>query len=57
MPQSDPLTTLIVFPMQMLSAGVTPRESMPRFVLDEMLRAPTSHFVSASQAILFRGGY
>ena len=58
MPQSSLLTTLIVFPMhKMLSAGVTPRESMPRFVQDEMLRAPTTHFVSASQVSLFRGGY
>ena len=30
---------------------------MPRSVQDEMLRAPTTHFVSASQVRLFRGGY
>ena len=34
---------------------MTPRESMPRLVQDIMLAAPTTHFVSAAQAILYRG--
>jgi ABC-2 type transport system permease protein len=38
-------------------AGVTPRESMPRFVQDEILQAPTTLFVSDFQASLFRGGH
>ena len=41
--------------MQTLSGGSTPRESMPEFVQNIMLLAPTSHFIDLSQAILFRG--
>ena len=37
-----------------LTGGSTPRESMPLFVQYLMLSAPTTHFISASQAILFR---
>ena len=55
MPQFGLLMLLILIPLQMLSGGVTPRESMPAFVQNVMLAAPTTHFVSASQAILFRG--
>jgi ABC-2 type transport system permease protein len=55
MPQFGLLVILVLIPLQMLSGGVTPRESMPRFVQNVMLGAPTTHFVSASQAILFRG--
>jgi len=39
----------------MLSGGMTPRESMPQFVQDIMLAAPTTHFITLAQAILFRG--
>ena len=39
----------------MLSGGTTPRESMPQFVQDIMLAAPTTHFVELGQAILYRG--
>jgi ABC-2 type transport system permease protein len=39
----------------MLSGGYTPRESMPEFVQTIMLVAPTTHFVSLAQAILYRG--
>lgn len=39
----------------MLSGGSTPRESMPEFVQNVMLAALTTHFVSAAQAILYRG--
>jgi ABC-2 type transport system permease protein len=45
----------VLLPLQMLSGGVTPRESMPLVVRDIMLAAPTTHFVAAAQAILFRG--
>ncbi len=41
--------------MQMLSGGMTPRESMPVFAQNVMQIAPTTHFVSAAQAILYRG--
>jgi ABC-2 type transport system permease protein len=46
---------LTLLPLQMLSGGSTPRESMPAFVQNMMLAAPTTHFVSAAQAILYRG--
>ena len=44
-----------VLPLQMLSGGSTPRESMPEWVQQIMLAAPTTHFVMLSQGILFRG--
>lgn len=55
MPQFGLLAVLILLPLQLLSGGFTPRESMPEFVQTIMLAAPTTHFVAASQAILFRG--
>jgi ABC-2 type transport system permease protein len=55
MPQFGLLMMLIMLPLQMLSGGVTPRESMPKVVQDFMQVAPTTHFVAAGQAILFRG--
>jgi ABC-2 type transport system permease protein len=55
MPQFGVLVILTVFPMQRLSGGFMPREGMPGFVANLMLAAPTKHFVSASQAILYRG--
>ena len=55
MPQFGLLLMLTLLPLQMLSGGSTPRESMPGFLQDLMLAAPTTHFVSASQAILYRG--
>jgi ABC-2 type transport system permease protein len=55
MPQFGLLIMLTVMPLQMLSGGTTPRESMPGFVQSVMLIAPTTHFVSLSQAILYRG--
>ncbi len=55
MPQFGLLLMLTLIPLQLLSGGMTPRESMPQFVQTIMLAAPTTHFVAASQAILFRG--
>jgi ABC-2 type transport system permease protein len=55
MPQFGLLIMLTLLPLDMLSGGSTPRESMPQFVQDVMLAAPTTHFVAASQAILYRG--
>ncbi|MBS0508586.1 MAG: ABC transporter permease, partial [Proteobacteria bacterium] len=55
MPQFGLLMVLTVLPMQLLSGGATPRESMPQLVQDVMLAAPTTHFVELGQAILFRG--
>ncbi|AMN46284.1 ABC transport system permease protein [Steroidobacter denitrificans] len=55
MPQFGLLLMLTLMPLQMLSGGATPRESMPEAVQILMLAAPTTHFVAASQAILYRG--
>lgn len=55
MPQFGLLLMLTLLPLQMLSGGSTPRESMPEFVQTVMLLAPTTHFVSLAQGILFRG--
>lgn len=55
MPQFGMLLILVLLPMQMLSGGSTPRESMPVFVQNIMLAAPTTHFIEMGQAILFRG--
>jgi ABC-2 type transport system permease protein len=49
------LFILILLPLQMLSGGSTPRESMPEVVQNIMLFAPTTHFVELGQAILYRG--
>ena len=55
MPQLGMLLILVYLPMQMLSGGATPRESMPQWVQNIMQAAPTTHFVSFSQSILYRG--
>ena len=55
MPQFGLLLMLLLLPLQMLSGGITPRESMPDFVQVIMQAAPTTHFVSLAQAILYRG--
>ncbi len=55
MPQFGLLVILTVVPLQLLSGGVTPRESMPESIRDIMLAAPTTWFVKLAQSILFRG--
>lgn len=55
MPQFGMLVVLVLLPLQLLSGGDTPRESMPQIAQVVMSVAPTTHFVSAGQAILFRG--
>ncbi|MPN12939.1 Inner membrane transport permease YhhJ [bioreactor metagenome] len=55
MPQFGLLMILCMVPLQMLSGGMTPRESMPVAVQKIMLLAPTTHFVELGQAILYRG--
>ena len=55
MPQFGMLLVLVLLPLQLLSGGVTPRESMPALVQWVMQAAPTTHFVAAGQAILYRG--
>ena len=55
MPQFGLLLMLVLLPLQVLSGGLTPRESMPDIIQNLMLLAPNTHFVILSQAILFRG--
>ncbi len=55
MPQFGLLLMLVIIPLQILSGGSTPRESMPEIVRTLMLGAPTTHFVMLGQAILYRG--
>ena len=55
MPQFGLLIILVLLPLEMLSGGSTPRESMPELVQLVMLAAPTTHFVALAQAILYRG--
>lgn len=55
MPQFGILSVLVMMPLQLLSGNATPRESMPEFIQNLMLIAPTTHFVAIGQAILFRG--
>ena len=55
MPQFGLLMILVILPLQMLSGGMTPADSMPRAVQVIMLAAPTTHFVAFAQAILYRG--
>jgi ABC-2 type transport system permease protein len=55
MPQFGLLLMLVLFPLEALSGGMTPRESMPEFIQYLMLAAPNTHFVIMAQAILFRG--
>jgi ABC-2 type transport system permease protein len=55
MPQFGMLMVLVLIPLELLSGGVTPRESMPLLVREIMLAAPTTHFVELGQAILYRG--
>ncbi|SEH30843.1 ABC transporter permease [Magnetospirillum fulvum] len=46
---------LILIPLQVLSGGLTARDSMPDLVQDMMMLAPTTHFVILAQSILYRG--
>ena len=55
MPQLALLVMLVALPLEVLSGGMTPRESMPEVVRTIMLAAPTTHFVGLAQAILYRG--
>lgn len=55
MPQFALLMILILLPMQILSGGLTPRESMPEFIQKIMLTTPNTHFVMLAQSVLYRG--
>lgn len=55
MPQFGMLLLLVLVPLELLSGGTTPRESMPELIQTLMLGAPNTHFIIIGQAILFRG--
>ncbi len=55
MPQLSLLIMLTILPMHMLSGGLTPRDSQPEVVQWVMNFAPSTHFVTFAQAILYRG--
>jgi ABC-2 type transport system permease protein len=55
MPQLGLLYMLVAVPMNILSGGATPLESMPRWLATVMQASPSTHFVSFAQAILYRG--
>ncbi|WP_454918058.1 ABC transporter permease [Xanthobacter sediminis] len=55
MPQFGLLFFLIVLPMNMLSGGFTPLESMPQWLQAAMQASPSTQFVAFAQAILYRG--
>lgn len=55
MPQFGLLMMLVMMPMLMLSGAVTPRESMPTMARVLMEFMPSTHYVSGTQAILYRG--
>ena len=54
MPQLGILLILVLLPMEMLSGGMTPLESMPALIRKIMLFSPTTQFVSFCQALLYR---
>jgi ABC-2 type transport system permease protein len=55
MPQLGLLFMMVALPMNMLSGGNTPIDSMPAFLQQIMQFVPSTHYVSFSQAILYRG--
>jgi len=54
MPQMGLLFILIVLPMNLLSGGFTPLESMPVLLQKIMHFVPSTTYISLAQAILFR---
>jgi ABC-2 type transport system permease protein len=55
MPQFGLLAFPVFIVMNLLSGGITPLESMPGILQHVMQLAPSTHFVSFAQAILYRG--
>ncbi|OYX11232.1 MAG: ABC transporter permease [Rhizobiales bacterium 32-66-8] len=55
MPQLGLLFMLVVLPMNILSGGFTPLESMPIWLQWGMQVSPSTQFVAFAQAILYRG--
>ncbi|QCO57782.1 ABC transporter permease (plasmid) [Pseudorhodobacter turbinis] len=55
MPQFGLLALPVLVVMNLLSGSTTPMESIPTWLQNIMQIAPSTHFVSFSQAILYRG--
>jgi len=55
MPQLGLLIIVTIVPLQLLSGGVTPQESMPATIQHIMAATPTTYFVRLAQGILYRG--
>jgi len=55
MPQFGLLAFPVFMVMNLLSGGTTPLDSMPELLQGVMQLAPSTHFVSFAQAILYRG--
>ncbi|MCW0182642.1 MAG: ABC transporter permease, partial [Zavarzinia sp.] len=55
MPQFGLLALPILIVMNLLSGSTTPMESMPEWLQIVMQISPSTHFVAASQGILYRG--
>ncbi|HTS54041.1 MAG TPA: ABC transporter permease [Burkholderiales bacterium] len=55
MPQFGLLALPVFLVLNMLSGGTTPLDSMPQWLQKTMQFSPTTHFVSLSMAILYRG--
>lgn len=54
MPQLGLLFILLVLPMNLLSGGFTPLESMPEYLQQIMRLTPSANYVILAQGILFR---
>ena len=54
MPQFGLLAIPVFVVMELLSGGTTPLESMPEWLQTVMKLSPSTHYVSYSQAVLFR---
>ncbi|HTO44848.1 MAG TPA: ABC transporter permease [Burkholderiales bacterium] len=55
MPQFGLLAIPVFLMLNILSGGQTPLDSMPQWLQNVMQFSPTTHFVSMSMAILYRG--
>lgn len=54
LPQAGLLSMPIITPISVLSGGITPIESMPRFLQIIMQFAPTTHYMEFCSRVLFR---
>jgi ABC-2 type transport system permease protein len=55
MPQLGLLYILVAVPLNLLSGGNTPLESMPPWLRTIMQASPSTYFVTFAQEILYRG--